>query len=85
MVKFTSSAVAALILGVSSYNGVEAFAPMKSQASVSALKMVRTSFAISGIILNSLEFSFHLEVKIFGIRRFHEESFSRFPISFNFQ
>ena len=42
-------------------------------------------FAISGIILNSLKFSFHLEVKIFGIRRFHEESFSRFPISFNYQ
>ena len=38
-------------------------------------------FAISGIILNSLKFSFHLEVKIFGIRRFHEESFVRFPMN----
>ena len=83
MVKFTSGAVAAVILGISSYNGADAFAPLKSKASVSSLHMVswenpcRFWYPFLGC-------SFHLEVIFLGVRRFHEESFSRFLVSFNF-
>jgi hypothetical protein len=73
MVKFTSAAIAAALIGVSSLHGVDAFAGLaKSKSNGSSLKMVSYMLLVVEIFLGTASSRWH--VVWYLARRFLVES-----------